>query len=80
MTDISLADAKAQLSALIGRVEAGEEVRITKRGKPVAVLKPLRAAPQMRDLSFLKEASDFIRDRCGKSESVMAALRDDARY
>lgn len=37
---VSLADAKAQLSALIAAVEAGESVTITKHGRPVANLSP----------------------------------------
>jgi prevent-host-death family protein len=37
---ISLNDAKTHLSALIERVNAGEEITITKHGKPVAKLSP----------------------------------------
>lgn len=36
MRTVSLADAKARLSALLDAVEAGEEVVITRRGQPVA--------------------------------------------
>ncbi len=35
-----IAEAKAHLSALLERVEAGEEIVITRRGKPVARLIP----------------------------------------
>ncbi len=37
---ISLNEAKTHLSALIERVNAGEEITITKHGKPVAKLSP----------------------------------------
>lgn len=37
---VSLADAKAQLSALVAAVEAGETITITKHGRPVANLSP----------------------------------------
>jgi len=37
-------DAKTHLSALLDRVERGEEVVITRRGKPVARLVPVAAA------------------------------------
>ena len=37
-------DAKTHLSELLDRVEAGEEITITRRGKPVAVLKPVAVA------------------------------------
>lgn len=38
---VSLADAKAQLSALIAAVERGESITITKHGRPVANLSPV---------------------------------------
>ena len=38
MTDIALFEAKNRLSELIHRVEAGEEIAITRRGKVVARL------------------------------------------
>ena len=37
MNVVSLADAKAHLSALLDRVEAGETIEITRRGKAVAL-------------------------------------------
>lgn len=40
MNDIALFDAKNRLSELINRVEAGEEICITRRGKVVARLVP----------------------------------------
>lgn len=39
-TAVSIAEAKANFSHLLKRVEAGEEVLITRHGKPVAVLVP----------------------------------------
>ena len=44
MNDVALFDAKNRLSELIHRVEAGEEIAITRRGKVVARLVP--AAPE----------------------------------
>jgi prevent-host-death family protein len=38
MINVPLAQAKNQLSELISRVEAGETVAVTRRGKPVARL------------------------------------------
>ena len=38
MRTVGLAEAKAQLSALLDVVEAGDEVVITRRGQPVARL------------------------------------------
>ena len=38
MQQVQIAEAKAHLSALIDRVQAGEEIIIARRGKPVARL------------------------------------------
>lgn len=40
MNDVALFEAKNRLSELIHRVEAGEEIAITRRGKVVARLVP----------------------------------------
>jgi prevent-host-death family protein len=47
---VNIHDAKTQLSRLIERVEAGEEIVIARAGRPVARLVPLRRAtrPRMR--------------------------------
>ncbi len=45
----SLAEAKARLSALVDRVERGEEIAIYRRGRPVAKLVPAR--PRYDDVS-----------------------------
>jgi antitoxin (DNA-binding transcriptional repressor) of toxin-antitoxin stability system len=38
MRNVSVAEAKAHLSEIIQAVEAGEDIRITRHGKPVARL------------------------------------------
>ena len=52
MNDVALFEAKNRLSELINRVEAGEEIAITRRGKVVARLvppAPEAAGPRARD-------------------------------
>ena len=44
MKAVSLADAKAHLSELIDRAEAGEAIDITRRGRPVVRLTGLSKA------------------------------------
>lgn len=44
----SITEAKAQLSALIERVQRGEEVVIAKAGRPVAVLRAYRGPARKR--------------------------------
>lgn len=51
MNDVALFEAKNRLSELINRVQAGEEIAITRRGKVVARLVPPAAeAAQQRAL------------------------------
>ncbi len=45
MSRYSVAETKNSLSSLLDKVAAGEEVVITKHGKPVAEIKPLPAQP-----------------------------------
>ncbi len=80
MASISLAKAKAHLSELVDRVEAGETVEITRRGKPAARLVPMERVIKKLDVDALaamtagmtyqeQSAADFIRE-----------MRDSARY
>ena len=46
MNAIGAFDAKTHLAELLDRVEAGEEIVITRRGKPVARLAPLAMTAQ----------------------------------
>lgn len=54
MSTVTLADAKAHLSRLLDRVEAGEEVVITRCGQSVA-----RIAPIERPKQALKPLAEF---------------------
>lgn len=60
---VNLYDAKTQLSALVDRAAAGEEIIIAKAGKPKARLVPFRALAQPRRpahaLGLTSVADDF---------------------
>ena len=45
-TSVTLADAKARLSELVSRAEAGEEIVVTRHGQPVARIVALRLPKQ----------------------------------
>lgn len=45
MTDIPARDLRNDVSAILRRVEAGERLRVTVSGRPVAVLAPLPRRP-----------------------------------
>lgn len=51
---VNIYDAKTQLSQLIARVEAGEEIVIARGGRPVARLVPLTKRVPDRTLGLMK--------------------------
>lgn len=63
MTEIGVFDAKNKLSELLDKVERGERVVITRRGRPVAELIPASEGNRARAI----EASVRIRERAVKS-------------
>jgi prevent-host-death family protein len=52
--DYNLSEAKAKLSDLVDRAEAGEEVTILRRGRPVAKIVPLERPRKPLDLEALR--------------------------
>jgi prevent-host-death family protein len=64
---VNIYEAKARLSALLEKAQAGEEVVIARAGKPIARLTPIAPAPSTRSgvrfgglsAARLKLAADF---------------------
>ena len=56
MVTVNLAHAKAHLSALLDRVQAGEEVTITRHGRPVA---HVLSAQRQKDALRLDDLAAF---------------------
>ncbi len=80
MDSISLAEAKAHLSALVDRVEAGGSVDITRRGKPVARLTPVVRQRQPIDASLLRNLTAQMPPRTASSADLVRSMRDGDRY
>ncbi len=80
MADVTLADAKAHLSELVNRVEAGEDVRITRRGKPVARLTPIKAKRSMIDVAALRAVTDKLEFQAEGAGDFVRRMRDEDRY
>jgi prevent-host-death family protein len=80
MDKVSLADAKARLSALIDRVETGETVTITRRGKEVAVLSPPKKRLQRVDVEALRAISDSMPWQSESAGEFVRRMRDEDRY
>ncbi len=56
-------EAKTHLSALLDRVERGEEITITRRGKPVAELTPITALADLEARRKALRRMDAHRER-----------------
>lgn len=72
----SVAALKAHLSAVLNAVESGEEIVVTRRGKPVARILPERRVPTAIDWKKI----DAFQSRLRKSRASVPALRKAARY
>lgn len=80
MSRVSLADAKAHLSELLNRVEAGEVIEITRRGRPVAQL-TMVAHPRRRiDVASLAAVTRSMPCADVGAGQFVRALRDSDRY
>jgi prevent-host-death family protein len=70
-------DAKTHLSRLLDEVESGAVVRISRRGKPVAVLMQDEQVSVKRSLEALSTLRGLCRKSSGAKEII--ALRDEGR-
>lgn len=77
MSPVNLATAKAQLSELINRVESGEEVVITRHGRPVARVVPATPVKQPVPLERLAALRKRLPPRKGSSAIELRKLRDE---
>lgn len=80
--EYSVADARANLSSLVNEAEAGAAPRITRNGKPVAVLLSLREYEKLRQgsRSFRTSYEQYLQsvklERVGLEDDEWANLRD----
>lgn len=80
MSEISLADAKARLSELVDRVEAGDSIDITRRGRPVARL-TTPAKPRKRiSLHMLQSLTAAMPAQAQDAAALVRSMRDSDRY
>jgi prevent-host-death family protein len=80
MRSVSVAEAKAHMSEILTEVEQGREVVITRRGKPVARVSAIRAAPRPLDLEKIRRHLASLPVQEEDSETAIRRLRDEARY
>ncbi len=80
MLTVNLAHAKAHLSELLDKVEAGEEVIITRHGKPVAHMRQAVAPKEPLDLEALAALRATLPNWGRDSATLLRQMRDDERY
>ena len=80
MDTVSLADAKAHLSELVGRVEAGDAIDITRRGKPVARLSAATRPRKPIDAASLRSLTSAMPAQTLDAAELIRTMRDDDRY
>ena len=80
MDAISLADAKAHLSELVDRVEDGQSIAITRRGKRVAQLTTVTGARKPVDLALLQALTASLPAPSESAGDLVRSMRDGDRY
>ena len=79
MDAVNLADAKAHLSELVDRVEAGESIEIRRRGKTVARLTAATRPRKKVDAGRLRALTARLPAQ-SNSATLVREMRDDDRY
>lgn len=79
MRSVTLADAKARLSELVERAAAGDTVRITHRGKPVAQITAIKTRRKSIDLAELRAMTDAMPRQRESARDFVRRLRDEDR-
>jgi prevent-host-death family protein len=80
MATVNLADAKARLSELVERAAAGETVRITRRGKPVAQITSVKSPRKPIDFTALRALTDSMPVQKQSAGEFVRKMRDRERY
>ncbi len=80
MSAINLADAKAHLSELVDRVEAGDSIEITRRGKPVARLTTVATPRKAIDVALLQSLTATMPPQTQTAADLVRSMRDGDRF
>ena len=75
MRTVSVAEAKSNLSEILNQVQDGEEIIVTRRGRPVA-----RIAPVQKPLKPLESRAKFrarVRKMKSSTKEVIRQMRDE---
>ncbi len=78
MATINLAEAKAQLSSILDRVEAGESFVITRHGRAVAQVTPAVKPAQQLPVDELARFRDSMPASPQPSADILRAMRGES--
>jgi len=76
MSDVPARDLRNNVSGVLRRVEAGEHLRVTVSGRPVAELVPLPARPRSMAWDAFIEGSEEWRADAALARDLAALLPD----
>jgi prevent-host-death family protein len=80
MGTVNLTDAKAHLSELVDRVQAGDTIDITRRGRPAARLTAVARPRKRIDLAILEALTAALPPQDKRASAPMRSMRDGDRY
>ena len=72
--------AKTHLAALLDKVESGESVTITRRGKPVALLSPVPPTARGRRADLVKQMLEFGKGRKLGAGGIRDLIEEGRRF
>ena len=77
MDQYSVVQAKAHFSEILAKVEAGQEVTITRRGTPIARLSSVTRAKRPLDLEALARFRATMKPSSEGAELLIRRMRDE---
>jgi prevent-host-death family protein len=80
MKSVNLAHAKAHLSELVEQAAAGDPVRITRRGKPIAQITAVDTPRRRIDPSALRALTEGMPPQRESARDLVRRMRDEDRY
>ena len=79
MATVSLAEAKARLSELLDKVEAGEDIVITRHGRPVAHVSSVERPKKQLQYAALEKFRAAMPRLRRSSAALLREARDEGR-
>jgi prevent-host-death family protein len=80
METVGIFEAKTNLSQLLERVAAGEEITISKRGVPVAILSPAQAGKADKRKAAIEALKKIRKGRGMSADDIVKLIHEGRRY